>query len=84
MLFVTLTEIGTNKIGVPLRGLTVDQIDQELKARGADEALRRDLVAELTAADHARFGLGTKQADLERWADLLERLDTWTPEEVTR
>jgi hypothetical protein len=76
-----ILELGTNKTGVALRGLTLEQIEVELKSRGADDALRRDLIAELEAADHARFGMGAKPTDLERWADLLERLDTWRPEE---
>jgi hypothetical protein len=76
-----ILELGSNKMGVALRGLTIEQIELAMKERGADEALYRDVTAELEAADHARFGMGKKQADLDRWADLLERLDTWIPRE---
>jgi hypothetical protein len=79
-----ILELGSNKLGVALRGLTNEQIDEALAGRGAPEDLRRDLIAELEAADHARFGLGGRAADLDRWAELLERLDTWKPLEEPR
>jgi hypothetical protein len=76
-----ILELGTNKCGVALRGMTLEEIDHALAERGADEALRREITAELEAADHARFGVSMKPADLERWTELLLHLDTWSPKE---
>ncbi len=77
-----ILDLGSTKLGVALQGLTIEQIDAAMAARGAEEALRRDVTAALESADYARFGMGERRADLPGWAELLEQLDTWTPAEV--
>jgi hypothetical protein len=79
-----ILELDSNKCGIALRGLTIEEIDRALVERGAEEALRRKITGELEAADHARFGMGARPADLERWTELLLELDTWRPKEVAR
>lgn len=81
-----VTELGSIKCGVALRGLTTEQIASELKARAAPSDLILGVTEELEAADYARFAAGRAGdpgAMVDRWTDLLERLDAWQPKEVT-
>jgi hypothetical protein len=80
-----VSELGSTKCGVPLRGLTVDEVGKALSDKGAPGDLVEMVTKELLAADFARFAPGTAAVDgahLDRWADLLERIDTWRPLEV--
>lgn len=52
-------EYGTDKCGVPLRGLTAEGVRSALLARGASPELAEQLGEELEAADYARFAPGT-------------------------
>lgn len=84
-LAAAVTELGSIKCGVALRGLTTEQIASALTERGAPAELVLRLTEELEAADYARFAAGrtsVPEASIEHWSKLLEDLDAWRPKEV--
>lgn len=75
-----VTEYGSDKCGVALRGLTADGVRAALVERGAPAELAQHLAEELEAADYARFAPGTvanaDPGDLhERWERIFAGID---------
>lgn len=75
-----VTEYGSDRCGVALRGLTADGVRTALVERGAPAALAQQLAEELEAADYARFAPGTvanaDPGDLhQRWEQIFAGID---------
>jgi hypothetical protein len=86
-LYEALISFASEKSGLILRGMTKDEMNKGLIDRGASTDLVDRILAELEAADYARFAPGMYDAAkmagaLERWEALLEDIETWRPKEA--
>jgi hypothetical protein len=68
-----LREVLTNHLGPQVAGLTRDELDTGLGAKGLDEALRKSVLAVLDTCDRARFAPDESARSASAMTEVLER-----------